>query len=57
MSSDQLLTLIEERVDPRIVGMDCVDVVSVYDHAELTRMAAANFVVTNLARCVAARDG
>jgi agmatinase len=37
--------------------MDCVEVAPPYDHAELTSMAAANFVVTYLAGRIAAQRG
>jgi agmatinase len=57
MSSNQVLTLIEELADLPFVGMDCVEVAPAYDHAELTSMAAANFVVTYLAGRIAARGG
>ena len=48
MSTDQVLTLIEELADLNWVGMDCVEVAPVYDHAELTTTAAAAFVWTYL---------
>jgi agmatinase len=53
MSNNQVLTLIEELADLPFVGMDCVEVAPPYDHAELTSMAAANFVVTYLAGRIA----
>ena len=49
LSSNQVLTLLEELADLRFVGMDCVEVAPPYDHAELTSNAAACFVWTYLA--------
>lgn len=49
MSSNQVLTVLEELADLPFVGMDCVEVAPAYDHAELTSNAAANFVWTYLA--------
>ncbi len=57
MSSDQVLTLLEELADLPFVGMDCVEVAPAYDHPELTSMEAANFVDTYLAGRIAARGG
>lgn len=48
MSSNQVLTLLEELVDLPFVGMDCVEVSPPYDHAELSSQAAATFVWTYL---------
>jgi agmatinase len=48
-----LLTLLEELADLNWVGMDCVEVAPVYDHAELTSNAAAHAVWTYL--CARAR--
>jgi agmatinase len=48
MSSNQVLSLLEELADLPFVGMDCVEVAPAYDHAELTSNAAANFVWTYL---------
>jgi len=48
MSSNQVLSLLEELADLRFVGMDCVEVAPPYDHAELTSQAAAAFVWTYL---------
>ena len=48
MSSNQVLSLLEELADLPFVGMDCVEVSPPYDHAELTSQAAANFVWTYL---------
>jgi agmatinase len=52
MSTNQVLTLIEELAALPFVGMDCVEVAPPYDHAELTSNAAANFVWSYLSgRC------
>ena len=48
MSSNQVLSVLEELADLPFVGMDCVEVSPPYDHAELTSQAAANFVWTYL---------
>ncbi|MFY9509803.1 MAG: arginase family protein, partial [Rubrivivax sp.] len=48
MTTNQVLTLLEELADLPFVGMDCVEVAPPYDHAELTSYAAANFVWTYL---------
>ena len=48
MSTNQVLTLLEELADLPFVGMDCVEVSPPYDHAELTSYAAACFVWTYL---------
>jgi agmatinase len=48
MSSNQVLSMIEELADLPFVGMDCVEVSPPYDHAELTSQAAANLVWTYL---------
>jgi agmatinase len=48
MSSNQVLSILEELADLPFVGMDCVEVSPPYDHAELTSQAAANFVWTYL---------
>ena len=55
LSTNQVLTLLEELADLPFVGMDCVEVAPPYDHAELTSAAAANFVWTYLCGRVAAR--
>ena len=44
MSTNQVLSVLEELADLNFVGMDCVEVAPPYDHAELTSKAAANFV-------------
>lgn len=48
MSTNQVLTLLEEWADLPFIGMDCVEVAPAYDHAELTSNAAANVVWTYL---------
>jgi len=48
MTSNQVLSVLEELADLPFVGMDCVEVSPPYDHAELTSQAAANFVWTYL---------
>jgi len=48
MTTNQVLTMLEELADLPFVGMDCVEVSPPYDHAELTSQAAANFVWTYL---------
>ena len=48
LSSNQVLSLLEELAGLPFVGMDCVEVSPPYDHAELTSQAAANFVWTYL---------
>jgi len=48
MSSNQVLTLLEEMADLPFVGMDCVEVSPPYDHAELSSQAAAAFLWTYL---------
>ena len=56
MSTNQVLSVLEELADLPFVGMDCVEVAPPYDHAELTSCAAATFVWTYLAgRMAAAR--
>ncbi|MFM2118632.1 MAG: agmatinase [Pseudomonadota bacterium] len=54
MSSNQVLTLLEELAGQPFVGMDCVEVAPPYDHAELTSLNAAHFVWTYLCGRVAA---
>ncbi len=49
LTSNQVLTLLEDLADLDFVGMDCVEVAPAYDHAELTACAAASFVWTYLA--------
>ena len=49
LSSNQVLTLLEELAALPFVGMDCVEVAPPYDHAELTSNIAATFVWTYLA--------
>ena len=48
MTSNQVLSLLEELADLPFIGMDCVEVAPPYDHAELTSQAAAAFVWTYL---------
>ncbi len=48
LSTNQVLTLLEETAGLPFVGMDCVEVAPPYDHAELTSQAAAHFVWTYL---------
>lgn len=46
LTSNQVLTILEGLADLPFVGMDCVEVAPPYDHADLTSLAAANFVWT-----------
>lgn len=55
LTTNQVLTLLEEMADLPFVGMDCCEVAPAYDHAELTSAAAATFVWTYLSGRVAAR--
>ena len=48
LSTNQVLSLLEEMAPWNFVGMDCVEVAPPYDHAELTSYAAAHFVWTYL---------
>ena len=48
LTSNQVLTLLEELSALPFVGMDCVEVAPPFDHAELTSIAAATFVWTYL---------
>lgn len=48
LSTNQVLTLLEELAPLPFVGMDCVEVAPAYDHAELTSSAAAHVVWTYL---------
>ncbi len=48
LTSNQVLSVIEELADLPFVGMDCVEVAPAYDHAEITSQAAAHFVWTYL---------
>ena len=54
LTTNQVLTVLEELADLPFVGMDCVEVSPPYDHAELTSQAAAAFVWTYLSGRVAA---
>jgi agmatinase len=49
LTTNQVLSVLEELADLPFVGMDCVEVAPAFDHAELTSNAAANFVWTYLA--------
>lgn len=53
LSTNQVLTLLEDGADLPWVGMDCVEVAPPYDHAELSSQAAAMFVWTYLCGRVA----
>jgi agmatinase len=55
LSTNQVLTLLEELAPLPFVGMDCVEVAPPYDHAELTSYAAAHFVWTYLCGRLAQR--
>jgi agmatinase len=48
MTSSQVLTILEALAPLNFIGMDCVEVLPAYDHAELTSNAAATFVWTYL---------
>jgi agmatinase len=48
LSTAQAFTLVEELSALPFVGMDCVEVAPVYDHQELTSLAAAQIVWTYL---------
>ena len=52
LTSTQVLTLLEETADLPWVGMDCVEVAPVYDHAELTVNMASHLVWTWLSGAV-----
>ena len=57
MTSNQVMTVLEELcAELPFVGMDCVEVAPPYDHAELSSIAAANFVWTYLSARAAARQ-
>jgi agmatinase len=57
MTSNQVMTVLEELCAALpFVGMDCVEVAPPYDHAELSSIAAANFVWTYLSARAAARQ-
>ena len=56
MTASQVATFLEELSDLPFVGMDCVEVASAYDHAELTSNAAAFFVWTYLFGQIARRQ-
>ena len=48
LSTAQVMGFLEESAALPFVGMDCVEVAPAYDHAEITALAAANFVWTYL---------
>lgn len=48
LSSNQVLTILEELYDVNWCGMDCVEVAPAYDHAELTTHLASSLVWTYL---------
>lgn len=48
MSTAQVFTILEELSDLNLIGMDCVEVAPIYDHAEITSLAAAQIVWTYL---------
>ena len=52
LSTAQAFTLVEELAALPFVGMDCVEVAPVYDHQELTALAAAQIVWTFLSGSV-----
>ncbi len=56
LSSNQVLTFLEDLADLPFVGMDCVEVSPPYDHAEMSSQAAAHFVWTYLCGQVAQRS-
>ena len=53
LSTNQVLSVLEELAGLPFVGMDCVEVCPPYDHAELTSYAAAQCVWTYLCGCIA----
>jgi agmatinase len=57
LTTNQLLSLLEDMADLPCVGMDCVEVSPPYDHAELTSLAAANCVWTYLCGQIASKAG
>lgn len=57
MSTNQVLSLLEEMAGLPFVGMDCVEVAPPYDHADLTSYAAAHFVWTYLCGRLASPPG
>ncbi|MDQ2779585.1 MAG: agmatinase [Pseudomonadota bacterium] len=48
LSTNQVLTVLEELADLPFVGMDCCEVAPAYDHAEITTAAAATLIWTYL---------
>jgi agmatinase len=55
LSTNQVLTVLEELADQNWVGMDCVEVSPPYDHAQLSSQAAAHFMWTYLCGRLAQR--
>lgn len=53
MTTNQVLTIIEELAGLAWVGMDCAEVSPPFDHAQLTSNAAATFIWTYLAGQIA----
>jgi agmatinase len=56
LSTNQVLTILEALYDLPYVGMDCVEVAPIYDHAELTSNAAVTFVWTYLCGLISAKN-
>lgn len=54
LTTNQVLTVLEQLADLPFVGMDCVEVAPPYDHAELTSQAALAFVWTYVSGWLAA---
>jgi agmatinase len=57
LTTNQLLSLLEDMADLPCVAMDCVEVAPPYDHAELTSYAAAHCIWTYLCGQIASRAG
>jgi agmatinase len=55
LSTNQVLTILEESANLNWIGMDCCEVAPPYDHAQLTSNAAAVFVWTYLSGQIAKR--
>jgi agmatinase len=53
LTSSQVLTLLEALAPLNFLGMDCVEVLPAFDHAELTSNAAASFIWTYLCSQIA----
>jgi hypothetical protein len=56
-AGNRVRMMIEELIDAPVIGMNCISVAPVGEHAELNRMSAADFVDSYLARRLAARCG